>query len=82
MDSAVVPNRHSAAAECVDSSSVLVSESLLTPPQQLSFAAAVSSPSALQHGGSGLLPVGLRYAMMCLIMSEDDLTVCSLRNPN
>ena len=46
-------------------------------PQQPSFAAAVSSPSAPPRGAYGLLVFVLR-----LITSEANLTVSSLRNPN
>ena len=75
MDSAIALDRHSAAAE--RQSSVLVSEGLLTPPPQLSFAAAVSSPSQPPRGAYGLFDFVKR-----LITSETDLTVSSLRNPN
>ena len=55
----------------------MVSEGLLTPPPQLSFAAAVSSPSQPPRGAYGLFDFVKR-----LITSETDLTVSSLRNPN
>ena len=78
MDSALAPDWHSAAVERVDSSSVLVSKGLLSPQQQPSFAAAVSSPSASPRGAYCLLV----FMIMRLITSEADLTVSSLRNPN
>ena len=57
MDSAIAPDRRAAAAERIDSSSVLTREGPSTPPPQPSFAAAVSSTAAW-----GLWPVGVRYA--------------------
>ena len=79
MDSAIAPDRHSASAERVDSSSVLVSEGLLTPPPQPSFAAAVSSSSAPPRGAHGLLVFVMRL-ITSSSESEADHTVSSLRN--
>ena len=72
-----MPDRRSASGKRAESSSVLVSEGLLTPQQQPSFAAAASSPSAPPRCAFGLLVFVMR-----LITSEADLTVSSLRNPN
>ena len=73
MNSAFTPDRHSASAERVVSSSYLVGECLLTPPPQPSFAAAVSFVSTV----AWLLVFVIR-----LITSEVGLTISSLRKPN
>ena len=87
MDSAIVPESWPSlrcSGRCSGTRRFIIcllsSKGLLTPQQQPSFAqfaAAVSSPSALQRGIYGLL-----VFVMNLTTSKADLTVSSLWNPN